>query len=731
MRFLTFLLTYPMTRKSLLLVFLLVFGTMVKNLEAVEPDAKLYSEQATERDAAYKLKTDQLAEQITTAGDEKDKQKFLLQQQLLIKLKELPDKPEMPSMDLRFSEMNLQKKVSWQDVEQYLERYISVILESKTSAQNLENTSKQMQTLYNRLIALAEEDPDQDILQLQYAVEIRKFNQYTAIEKQLKEGIEIAKAQYPTILKYIHINQKMIQQQEKLLDQAKKNLQSLEDEKILATADDHVLIQQQESLLAGYLGRELTDDEKKEMHYGQLKLLKQQVQQLITDDQILEGKISLLEEEQNNTWFHLLASKPDYFKLSDVSGDINKKIKRLRKNTERAHSLIYTYEKELSTLRGGNALIGPKAQELINTLDKKVRTVFTLLSAIDQRAEMLENKGRLLDRAIDLKQSSLGSIVTKTLEATDDIFEKVMSVLRYPLISYSGMSLSLLLILQIVVLLIFGIIINRLYGHLVLRVGNKRNWSEKTVHLIQAFGKYPFIGIVAMIMLSVVGINTRSLALVAGALSVGIGFGMQTIVNNLVSGIILLFDKSIRPGDFICLGENSTSGGFRGSVVQMNIRATVLRTNDNINIIIPNADLMASKVVNWTYSDEQIRFRIPFSVAYGTDIDKVKSLLKEAITNLPVVLSHPEPQIWMANHADSSLAFIAAIWVEGPSARQPARIQDVILTTIYKTLNEHGIEIPFPQMDLRMRGSKEHQSMDFNGITDTMRLKLFHETVPQ
>ncbi len=98
----------------------------------------------------------------------------------------------------------------------------------------------------------------------------------------------------------------------------------------------------------------------------------------------------------------------------------------------------------------------------------------------------------------------------------------------------------------------------------------------------------------------------------------------------------------------------------------MNIRATVLRTNDNINIISPNADLMASKVVNWTYSGGQIRFRIPFSVAYGTDIDKVKSLLKEAIINLPVVLSHPEPRIWMANHADSSLVFIAAIWVEGP-----------------------------------------------------------------
>jgi len=85
----------------------------------------------------------------------------------------------------------------------------------------------------------------------------------------------------------------------------------------------------------------------------------------------------------------------------------------------------------------------------------------------------------------------------------------------------------------------------------------------------------------------------------------------------------------------------------------------------------------------------------------------------------------------MAKHADSSLALLAAHWEEGPSARQPARITDIVLSNIYKTLYEHKIEIPFPQMDLRMRGSKENQSMDFNGITDTMRLKLFHETVPQ
>ncbi len=722
--------TYPVGFRYLLLIIIFICGPTVQNLEAVEPDDVLYAEQTVERNAAYKVKAQQLAEKIAVAADDKEKQNLLVQQQLLTKLKELPDNPEKPSIDLRFSELATQKTLSWQTVEQYLMRYISVSKESKISAQNLENTNKQIQTVYNRLIALGEDSPDQYILQLQHAFQVRKLAHQAEIDKLLKQGLDTAKDQYPKVFERIHIDQQMVIEQEEILDKTKRDLQRLEDEKILSAARHDVLIQQQESLLAGYLGQELTDNEKKVMHYEQLKLLKQQIEQLSKDNQILEGKVSLLEEEQKTIWYRLLGRNPDFFKLTDFSGDISKKTLLLRKKIDEAHVRIYSYEKELSTLRGGNALTGPKAQDLIATLDKKVRTTFTLLSGIAQRAKMLKSKERLLNRAIDLKQSALGSMVTKTREATDEILEKVVSVLSYPLISYNGVSLSLLLLLQVLLLLIFGIIVNRLYGHMVLRMGKTRKWSEQTVHLIQVVGKYLFILIITMLVLSFVGINTRSLTLVAGALSVGIGFGMQTIVNNLVSGIILLFDKSIRPGDFISLGDNFQTGGFRGNVVQMNIRATVLRTNDNINIIIPNADLIASQVVNWTYADEKIRFRVPFSVAYGTDIDKVKSIVREAMLGLHVVLSQPEPQILLAEHADSSLAFVAAVWVEGQNSRQPARTTDTVLTTIYKTLHEHGVEIPFPQMDLHLRRT-EQPSMECMGTKNSLHHKIFQETVPQ
>lgn len=113
-------------------------------------------------------------------------------------------------------------------------------------------------------------------------------------------------------------------------------------------------------------------------------------------------------------------------------------------------------------------------------------------------------------------------------------------------------------------------------------------------------------------------------------------------------------------------------------------------------------------------------------MAYGTDIDQVKSIVKKAVIDLPVVLTEPEPQIWLASHADGSLRFLAAIWVEGLNARKPARITDTVLTTIYKTLTQNGIEIPLPQLDLRLRDVKP-QDNDFTSITEKMQLRMFKE----
>lgn len=691
----------------------------VRSLWAVLPEASLYSDQLEIRSTAYETKEKLLTKRIAAEKDENEKKNLLLQLQLLHKLNEIQDETS-PLPKLQKSNDVSLNTPSWENFEQFLDKYISTINERKKSAESLEITTKQKQTLYNQLLALAEDDPEQHILQLQHAYQARKAIYQSGIDDNLNKNLKTLKDQFPLLVERLHINKQSIVEQRHSLQKARIEVKKIAEEKNLAITENDVLIQEQESMLAGYLGQELSDSDKKQMHYNQLKLLELQVKKLVTTGQLLDSKINVYEEEQHLLWFQLLGSKQNFYRLVDVSGDMNRDIVDLRKEANTLPSLLHDHETQLSTLRGGNALIGPKAAELVAILEKEIQTAGTKLSAVRSRIELTEHKGRQLEKAIDFKQSSLTSMVTKTREATDDVLEKIMEILTHPFLSYNGMTLSLLLLIEVLALLLLGIVINRLYGHFIARMGAQRNWSEQTVHLIQATGKYPFIFFVAMVILSVIGVNTSSLALVAGALSVGIGFGMQTIANNLVSGIILLFDKSIRPGDFISLGDGSLTGGFRGNVVQMNTRATVLRTNDNINIIIPNAELIASKVVNWTYGDDKIRFRIPFSIAYGTDIDRVKSLINKSISDLPAVLSHPAPQILMTEHGSSSLNFVAAIWVKGQHARQPARTSDTVLTKIYTTLAEHDIEIPFPQMDLRLRHNVKEQSDDAKTIIEKL-----------
>ena len=540
--------------RCLFFVTLILFSA--DHLQAAEPDNRLFSANADERFSAYQDKTQQLAEALAAATDEKNKEQLILQQELLAKLKEFPDKAEKPMLDFGLPDLPGGSLLTWQHFDLFLQRYADVMKQSKKSAANIAITTQQIDELYNKLLALDEGHPDKSILQLQHAIQRRKLEHQKEVDAHLGEGLARAKDEYSAILhSIVPLDSGRIAEQERAAAQAAKDLELLEEKTQVEITSTDVMIQKQESLLADFLGQELSDSAKKSMHLEQLNLLNLQVAQVVAQNQLLKGTLNLLIEQQNLIWFRLLSSTPEFFKLADKTGDVKNQLQSLREKIVKQQALTHTYEKDVSALGGGNAVLGPKAEELLLLLNQKMQGVFEQLSGLDQQGEAFENRGTLLERAINLKQSALGSVMTKTREATDTIYEKILSVLKYPLLSYSGMSISLLLMVQLLFLLAVGIIINRIYCHSIIRIGEIRKWTERTVHLVQAVGKYPFLFMVAMIILSVVGINTSSLALVAGALSVGVGFGMQTIVNNLVSGIILLFDKSISPGDFISLGD--------------------------------------------------------------------------------------------------------------------------------------------------------------------------------
>ncbi len=209
-----------------------------------------------------------------------------------------------------------------------------------------------------------------------------------------------------------------------------------------------------------------------------------------------------------------------------------------------------------------------------------------------------------------------------------------------------------------------------------------------------------YVGFIFAVLfsLSIAGIEFKNLAVIAGALSVGIGFGLQNIVNNFVSGLILLFERPIRSGDWIEVGDT------RGYVKSINIRSTLLQTFDRAEVIVPNSELISDQVTNWMLHDTVGRLILKIGVAYGSDVEKVRDILMEIITNHPEIMSKSHyitpPRVLFLEFGDSSLNFEMRFFLK--DIRQRRTVTSEINFAIDKAFREAGIEIPFPQRDVHI-----------------------------
>ncbi len=223
-----------------------------------------------------------------------------------------------------------------------------------------------------------------------------------------------------------------------------------------------------------------------------------------------------------------------------------------------------------------------------------------------------------------------------------------------------------------------------------------KNIDHGAAASLQRIGVYCMWLLFILVSLNLLGISLTNFAVIAGGLSVGIGFGMQTMISNFISGLILLFDRSIQPGDVIEIN------GLWAKVESVNIRNTVVQTYENAKIFVPNSDLIANQVTNLTHrNDVRIRRDIAVGVAYGSDVPLVKKLLVEVAEEHPAVLSKPAPWVIFSNFGASSLDFTLRFWVRHVdlSVSAPSEIREAIDAKF----REHNIEIPFAQMDVRLR----------------------------
>ncbi|MDH3672774.1 MAG: mechanosensitive ion channel [Gammaproteobacteria bacterium] len=210
---------------------------------------------------------------------------------------------------------------------------------------------------------------------------------------------------------------------------------------------------------------------------------------------------------------------------------------------------------------------------------------------------------------------------------------------------------------------------------------------------------YSGIAIAVLVTLAISGVEFTNLAIIAGALSVGIGFGLQNIVNNFVSGLILLFERPIKTGDWVVVGATE------GYVKRIRIRSTQIQTFDRADVIVPNSDLVSNQVTNWMLHEPRGRVKVPVSVAYGSDTEKVKEILLDIANNHPSVIKDspqvPNPMVLFLAFGDSSLNFELRCYIDQIDYR--LRVLSEMNFAIDKAFREHGIEIPFPQRDLHIR----------------------------
>jgi small-conductance mechanosensitive channel len=223
------------------------------------------------------------------------------------------------------------------------------------------------------------------------------------------------------------------------------------------------------------------------------------------------------------------------------------------------------------------------------------------------------------------------------------------------------------------------------------------------LHLLSRLVRYTVWVLGTIVVLNYVGIDLSSVALVGGAVAFGLGFGLQNVVSNFISGIIILLEGSLRVGDFVDL-----ESGVRGHVRDIAMRYTRVTTNDAIDVLVPNSEFINSRVINWTFDATWRRMRIPFGVAYGTKKELVREAAIAAARRVDGIIDEPgrEPTAWLVEYGDSSMNYEIVVWADRRLTTAPASTQAKLMWALDDELQARGIEIPFPQRDLHVRSGR-------------------------
>lgn len=298
-------------------------------------------------------------------------------------------------------------------------------------------------------------------------------------------------------------------------------------------------------------------------------------------------------------------------------------------------------------------------------------------------------------------------------------FDRVQEITSASLLEIGGSNVTVGSVLAALALVLAFMVASWVIGKALKRLRTRTREGNAALYLVEKLVTYGLVIIGIVAGLSTLGLNLSSLAVFAGAIGIGLGLGLQGVVKEFVSGLVLISDRAVHIGDYVELPD-----GTRGLVQEIGPRATRIRNNDNVYLLIPNSLLIENTVINWTLRGDTRRIHVPFSVAYGADKDEVRDAVLEAARNVPFTMPETDThktQVWMTGFGDSALNFELVVWPTLEAVKRPQAMHAAYTWAIDDALRQAGIEIPFPQRDLRIRsffgaeGEEAMRALKLNG----------------
>ena len=277
-------------------------------------------------------------------------------------------------------------------------------------------------------------------------------------------------------------------------------------------------------------------------------------------------------------------------------------------------------------------------------------------------------------------------------------FADLQSALSFVLFTYNDVQITVLKVIQVPLVLFLMWFVVTWIGRLIKKALLAKNLGPDAVHLFTRIYLVVTIAVLVFTSLEVLNIPLTAFAFVSGAIAIGVGFGAQNIINNFLSGWILMWERPIRIGDFLEVGN------AKGVVETINTRSTRIRRNDGVHMLVPNSHLLENTVTNWTLIDRNARSFVNVGVAYGSDVVLVEKLMKQILDEHPAILKTPASSVLFDDFADSSLTFSAIFWVCAESEAPLRLVRSELRFSIYKLFAENNITIAFPQRDIHIDG---------------------------